>query len=351
MGSKRAMGLAAGALASALGLSACGSAASSAPPSHPATAAPAKTSAAALQNVTLDLGWTAQGWMAAFGYGATHGIFKRYGINLKLVPGTGSETTVESVAKGEFPFGLADGTTLAVLYSKGVRTVMVGGYLQQSATDIVVAKRTGITTPQQLAGKVLAETPTTDTFEMMPAFLKAVGLPPGSIHYLALSGPARIPAIISGHAVGEVGLGTIEDGPVIASKGVPVRYFPFAKYGVKMDESEGIIVRPQLIQSDPGLIRRFIEATRASVLGAEQHPHAAVQAMAQLFPSAHPAVAVMLQQWKGAEALLTTPSDKGHPLGWMAPNDWKAALQLAVTYMHIATPPQVAQLYTNQFEK
>lgn len=340
-------------------LAGCGQAASKAPATS-GTTAPATTSSASatsaaagsLQKVTLNLGFLVLGWQAAFAYGATHGIFKQQGIDLKLVPGTGSETTVESVANGEFPFGLADGTTLAALYSKGVRAVAVGGYLQGSATAIVVAKSSGITSPKQLAGKVLGETPTTDTFEMMPAFLKAVGLPTNSVHYLALGGAARVPAIVAGHAVGDVSLGAIDDGPVLQSKGVPVRYFPFAQYGVNMDETEDIITSPKMLKSNPGLIKRFILATRASVLGAEKHPHAAVQAIAQLFPSAAPSLPVLLQEWKGAEPLLTTPQDKGHVLGWMAPQDWQDAVNLANQYMNLKQKVTATNnLFTNQFEQ
>jgi NitT/TauT family transport system substrate-binding protein len=311
---------------------------------------PAKTaSTAPITAISFNLAWSPEGYQAPLAYGVVHGIFRRYGFDVHLVTGTGSQPSVEAIANHNQTFGLADGSTLATLVSKGIRAVAVMGYIQASPIAIIVNANAHITNPRQLAGKTLAVTPTGPTYELLPAFLRAVGLSPTAVHELSMSGPARIPAIVAGKAVGEPALGSIEDGPVLASKGIPVRYFLYSQYGIQIPETLTVITSPQEVSSHPQTVQRFVAALRAAIGAAERHPRAAVAAMAQLFPASAPPQSVMLEQWKGTIPFLQTPADQGKPLGWMAQSDWETALRLAQTYTHASPSLPVSSLYTNRF--
>lgn len=338
-------------LAVAMLTTACGASGNAATSnsSTPYASATASSIPKRLANVSFNLAWAPEGYQAPIAYGVTQGIYKKYGLNVHLVTGSGSQPSVEAIAKGDQMFGLSDGSTLATMVSQGVKAVAVMGYVQQSPIAIIVSAKSKITTPNQLAGKTLAVTPAGPTYELLPAFLKAVGLSPGSVHELSMSGPSRIPAIISGKAVGEPALGAIEDGPVLESKGVPVRYFPYSRYGVRIPETLDVITSPQVLAKDSGTVQKFVSATLVAISEAEKNPRAAAQAQASLFPAAAPPVNVMTAQLKGTFPLLRTSADVGKPLGWMAGSDWQAALHLAQQYTKASPSLSIKMLYTNQF--
>jgi NitT/TauT family transport system substrate-binding protein len=323
-------------------LSACGGTASKA--SAPATTA----SRPPLANVTLRLDWTPSGYHAPIIYGIDQGIYRRYGINLKVEAGNGSVSTIETTAEGQQQFGLADGGTMTALAAKGVPIEMVLGYFQEAPNAVLVPSQSGIKTPQQLAGKALAATALSSATQLFPGFAKAVGLAPTSVHVVDMSSSARVGSIVSHQTVGELAW-TVTDVPLFLAQHLTPTVFLYAHYGLNL-EGDGFIAAPSLVKQNPQLVARFVAATQASLLAAQHHPQAAIRDLVAYFGSAStPSPTVLLQQFKLGYQLVRTPNDRGHPLGWMAPQDWANTVKLAQQYLGVKQTIDPGALYTDRF--
>src|ERR671931_117550 len=62
--------------------------------------------------VTFTLNWVPYGEHAPFYYGIQKGYYDDEGIDLRIEPGSGSGTTIKSVAQGQTMFGWADSPPL-----------------------------------------------------------------------------------------------------------------------------------------------------------------------------------------------------------------------------------------------
>src|SRR5579875_3536208 len=103
--------------------------------SHPATqSAPAEgqTASKPLRPVTLMLDWTFEGDHAPFFYGIAQGLYRQVGLDVKIVPGKGSTSTIEQVAQNNADFGFADMASASIAITQGVKVKVVDGYFQKS---------------------------------------------------------------------------------------------------------------------------------------------------------------------------------------------------------------------------
>jgi ABC-type nitrate/sulfonate/bicarbonate transport system substrate-binding protein len=86
---------------------------------------------------------------------------------------------------------LADATTMATLAAKGPRTVMVYGYIETPPEAVTVNAASGITRPQQLAGKSVATVEAGPIWILWPVVARHMGLAPNAVHFLSVAGDAK----------------------------------------------------------------------------------------------------------------------------------------------------------------
>jgi NitT/TauT family transport system substrate-binding protein len=344
--SKRAIGARRGLLALAgaavLGLAGCGQG-SAAAPSHPAGA----TAKPALRTVTFRLDWIPVGYEAPFVYGVTHGIYRRYGLDVKWGWGDGSAAAVKYVDTGKVMFADGDANTVLDVDAAGGHVKMVLGFIQDNPDSVIVPVNSRIRTLKQLKGASIAASPGSSTELLLPALLHAAGLTTKDVHIDNMSAAAKTLALLNGRVDAEINYG-FETQPELAAKGLNTRLINYADYGVNPIDL-GIVTSDQLIKTHPGLVKAFVAATQASILAAEKHPRAAEAAVIAHANGTAPPMKILLEQWQAAEKLLQTPNDIGHPVGWMSTKDWQETEQLYRQYLGLKEQVPLSQAFTDQF--
>src|SRR5690606_23950895 len=114
---------------------------------------------------------------------------EKEGIELEILDGRGSGTTVQAVAAGSATFGYADFGTMAKAVSQGARLKAVGVVIQRTPLALIGFAEKNIRTPQDLKGRTLITTPGDASSQIFPIFLSSNGLTDAD--FTTLSGDAN----------------------------------------------------------------------------------------------------------------------------------------------------------------
>jgi NitT/TauT family transport system substrate-binding protein len=189
----------------------------------------------ATQKASLRLLWLDQAQFAGFYAAKARGFYAREGLDVTLNPGGTDINPTQLVASGVDAFGVASGPDILAARSHGVPVVALAVVFQKNPVVFFAKADTGIRTPKDFVGKTVGIKYGFDIEYFFPLLLKKAGVA-GHVRTEAIkydmsqffSGAVDV---WSGYAINE---------PIVAEeKNVPIN----------------------IIQADPGLVQRFVNAT------------------------------------------------------------------------------------------
>jgi len=250
---KRILGVTTAALLSSLGLAACGNQAAKAPATRaPASAAPA-SAPSHLTTVTLEIPNPGAAF-TPFYVGQALGIYKHYGINLKLIH-MAPPLAVQAILSGKLDFMSAIGSAArSAEEGEPMRIVeVVANHL-----DFVLVGAKGITHVSQLRNQtVVGESAVGEANLIESMILKQHGLPPGTYKVVNVEGgdAARAALVEAGKAQATVVefTGAIP----LQKKGFPI----LATASKILQPFTGLATSLSFLHAHPGLTRRMVIAT------------------------------------------------------------------------------------------
>lgn len=274
--------------------------------------------------VRFMLNWYPYGEHAPFYYGVEHGIFEEHGIDLKIEPGQGAAKTTQAVGAGEVNFGWADTPVVLGNIDNGVDVKSIGAFLQTTPSAVQFFADSGISEAADLAGLTIAtsagDAPTT-TF---PLFLDAAGLAPSDITEQNIDPAGKNSALITGKVDALIGFAH-DQSPIIAeTSGREMASISYADVGLNFF-SNGLITSGEQIAADRKIVQAMLDATSAAFAAAREDPAAAVASMSGKDPQIA-AEHVLLEQWEGTIALLTSQSSPSDIPGQNSEEDWAATI-------------------------
>lgn len=304
--------------------------------------------ASAADKVTLLLNWYNYGEHAPFYLGIERGYFAKEGIELDVQEGRGSGATVQATAAGSATIGYADFGTMVKAAVKGAPIKAVGIMLQKSPMAVEGFADKNIRAPKDMIGKTVVYTPGDSFSQLWPALLKVNGLQENQVKVITGDAATKRNAVISGQA--DFLLGNVNDQkPLIEeATGKPVYAMLFADWGVNTVNG-AFITKPDLLSSNPDLVKRFLRAVQKSVDEAKKDPAAAVDAMLKVNPKAGKRE-TLLASWTVTLPLLHTALTEDKPPLWTDPKDIASTLDILAKYSGVEVDPaQGAKFYTNDF--
>jgi len=136
---------------------------------------------AAPRPVKFTLAWLAQGSSLYVYVARAKGMMKARGIDLDIARGFGSMAAAQTIAGGQFEFGIIAAPPLALSVAKGLPLIALATCDYDSTMGVGVLADSPIQKPQDLAGKKIGAVPTSGEFPFFPAYAKKVGLDMASI--------------------------------------------------------------------------------------------------------------------------------------------------------------------------
>lgn len=212
---------------------------------------------------------------APFFAAVERGFFAVEGIDLTIMPGSGSTNTVTSVETGKVDAGFADFATTIIGQGRGAGVKQVNLLQAKSAYAVVALAGTGVNGWDDLRGKTLATEGAGAMTAMWPFAMSKLGLVEGDVDVVHASSGSKIPGLLAGQWDANLAL-SVSDKPAIDALGREAVVLEWADIGIEL-YGNGIVVSDDKLDSDPGQVRRFNRAMQKGFLWACAHPDEAAR--------------------------------------------------------------------------
>ena len=213
------------------------------------------------------------------------GYYKDEGLDVTIVPGKGSAEVVRQLASGTYDMGYPDINVLIEFNARNPAQhfpeVMIG--YEQAPASIFVLKKSGIASPQQLAGKTLGAAANDSTFKLFPIFAKFAGFDANAVTVKTIDPALREGLLVNGE-VDAIAAQMFNAMLSLKAKGIKedqVGYFLYKDYGLDL-YSNGLAASRAFLTEHGDAVRGFVRATIKGVRDMAEQPELAV-AMAGRF--------------------------------------------------------------------
>jgi NitT/TauT family transport system substrate-binding protein len=303
--------------------------------------------AAATDQVTLALDWVIGGTHTPYFVAVDKGFYASSNLAVTISRGYGSGDTIKRVASGRATFGVADmGALVAARANDGVPVKAVLGIYGKAALGILYLRESGIKAPKDLEGRTLARSASGASVIMLPAFLKANGVDRDKVREVIVDASAFLPLLISrkADAITEQSIQAPRFQKAAEKEGLHVEAMQYSNNGL-VTHGNAVMTADTLVQSNPDLVRRFLQATVQGLAYAFDRPDEAVEIMQKYNREVEPEPAkAELLIMKG----LVSPEAATKGLGYMSPDVMTATRDVVTQALGLkrAVPPD--ELYTNE---
>jgi NitT/TauT family transport system substrate-binding protein len=307
---------------------------------------------AAPRNVKFTLAWLAQGSSTYVYMARAKGMMKARGIDLDISRGFGSVASAQSVAGGQFEFGMVAAPSLALSVAKGLPLVSLGVGDYDSTMGVGVLADSPIRKPQDLAGKKIAGVPTSGEFPFFPAYAKKAGFDVASVEIVNVDAKILERLLIENQVDAIMGFGS-SSLPVILSKDVPVRWMLYGSAGIRTYGTT-LATSPKTLESNPALCEAMTDAIFEASAYTLTNPDEALELFLREVPemalnkSSHEFARIGLGIWERNNDF---PEPREHGLGWADITAYTDMVDLVMQYLSSPgmTKPDPAALFTNRF--
>jgi NitT/TauT family transport system substrate-binding protein len=300
--------------------------------------------------VDFRLNWTLYGEHAPFFVGVDKGFYLDEGLDVEVMEGSGSSTTVKLIGNGTNTIGYADSATMMQGVTRGVPIKSVAVLLQTSPMSFIFKAEKPINTIEELKGKAIAITAGDASGAIYTALLTKHGLTEDDLKTVVVANPAgKEMAILEDRA--DAFLGYYIDQPMRMEKntGVDIDWTTTYDMGGVTTISSGIIVNHRTLEERPELVRKFVRATQRAVQYTIDNPEEAAEIFAKHAADFGFDKELSLREIEGALELLWTENSKGNPIGWSSPVDWQNTQDLLQEYAGLKPEEDLNVYFSHDF--
>lgn len=187
------------------------------------------------------------------------GYYRERGIDLRIVAPTSTSDTLKLLEAGKADFGIADGIDLAKQIDAGQDVQAMMAIVQRPLGGLITLRRSGITAPRQLEGKVVGVTGVPSDTAVLDTIVRDDGGDPAKVRRVTI-GFGGIAALQNGKIEAFVGF-YAADGVQVQQDGFPTRTFAFDDHGgPRYPGLVAFTTRGNVVRNAP-LLRAFVAAT------------------------------------------------------------------------------------------
>jgi len=305
-----------------------------------------------LRQVKFTLPWLAGGAYAFVYMAKAKGYMRERGFDMSIARGFGSVAAAQSIAGGQFDCGLCAAPVLALSVAKGLPLIALATTDYDATMGVGVLADSPIQKPQDLAGKKIAQVPTSAEFPFFPAYCNKIGIEESSIESVHVDNKV-LEHVLEEKQVDAITSFALTSGAVMLSKGIPNRWMLYSSAGIK-NHGQTIAVTKDTLGKDPGFCEAMVDGLCQGLAFTLTNPDETVELFFKelpemaLTPSARDFVGLGLRMWQHS---VEKPEARAHGLGWSDPDAFTAMTDLVMTYL--AAPgmsrPALDDVFTNRF--
>ena len=313
----------------------------------PAGTATETAAPAALQKVTLGLGYIPNVQFAPFYVAASKGFYAAEGLEVDFSYGGNVNDLLLQAAGGQLPFVVAAGDEVLLARTQQVPVKMVFLLYQKMPVAVFSKESAGITRPTDLRGKTIGIPGRYGaTYIGLRGLLHAHGMEESDVT-LSEIGFTQFEAVSTDTVPAAVGFANNE--PLrLEESGTPVNIINIADYIQLVNN--GIVVSETFAAQNPETVHKFVRATRRGLEATLADPDEAFELSLAYIPELasdqqpfqRKVLQATLDYWR-------TPDTDEHGLGWLNPPAWRATYTFLRDSAILAQETDPDQAYSVEF--
>jgi putative hydroxymethylpyrimidine transport system substrate-binding protein len=306
---RRRLVLAAGALAAALVLAACGEKKDQLTPS-----------AAGTQSLNLMLDWVPNADHSGLYEALADGSFTRAGLDVHVHVPSDPATPLQLLAAGKVDVAISYEPELMLARDKGEPLAAIGAIVQRPLTSIVSVGSKHITSVARLRGKRVGDAGIPYQHAYLTTILQHAGVRPSSVREVNV-GANLVPAMLSGRVDATLGAYWNYEAIQLRQAGKRPNVIHVENAGVPNYDELVLVTTENNIATKTNELRRFVQALGRGYTAVRADPEAGVAALVKANPSLSDTL-----QLASVRATLSSffPSPASLPWGWQNQSQWNA---------------------------
>jgi NitT/TauT family transport system substrate-binding protein len=300
-----------------------------------------------LTPVTVRLAFIYNGHRSPYLLGQDKGFYKEEGLDVKVLEGKGTTTSMQLVASKQDTFAIVDPPSLMLGYAQGMPLRQVVQLYQSSPNAVISWPDAPIKRPADLAGKTVASLQGDTTTTMFMALLARNKVDARQVKIVASDGGTRNQTFLAKRSEAITGFTNDSLLSLSATAGTKLNYFAYSDFGVDT-MGDGVAAHVDTIKSNPKLVGGFVRATLRAYRYALQNPEESIASLMKVAPNANRAVEV--DKLKATGHLLESADTKQNGIGYSAKAKWAEAQTVMQQFGGLPkTVEDVSVYYTNEF--
>lgn len=298
-------------------------------------------SGAGPQKVTLTLDWYPNADHAGVYTAREEGYFEDAGLDVQIRQPSDPAAVLQLVAAGRSEFGISyeNEMTNAAIRDIPVKSVMA--IMQEPLNSIITLKESGITRPEDLAGKKIGYAGQSFGTAVIDTVLREAGEDPDSVEKVNVGYDLR-PALTSGRVDAIVDAYWNIEAVELKQAGFETNVIRLPEVGVPNYNELVVATSDRYASENPETVRKFVGALVKGHRYAVENPEAAKDALLKANEELDPEVA--------EETLrLTVPIFEADRIGYQDPKEWRAYVDWAVENDVLEEPVEVEKVMTNEY--
>jgi len=284
---------------------------------------------------------------APFFVGQERGFFRDVGLEVTVLPATGSAAVLSALEGGQADYGIAEAASVVQAIGRGASVQAFGVYVDASTSGL--ASLEPYPEPGSLAGATVAASLTDSARIILPIVLRRAGVDESSIEWVATDPSVYFSLLLAGD-VNLITASIDSDVPALRRVAEPagrtVHFASFADWGYDVYGYLLVAARDR-IASEPDQVRAFAAATARAVEYAIANPEEAARIVSERSPALDYDTA--LAHWRASLEAIDTPDVRANGYGAATRVRLQRSIDLVSEAFELDAIPGPADLYADGF--
>lgn len=298
---------------------------------------------ATMAKVKFRLDWKPGAQHAAFYLARERGYYAKEGIDLEIIPGSGSADSVKTLGTRAVELALVDALVLVQAREQQVPAQAVAAYYQRTPICVMSPQAKPIRTAQEMLGKKIGSKKGSATSQGLTLFLEANGIKPEQLQMVDIG--FGVQPLLVGQVDAMMGF-TMNEPIEAETAGMPIHEIMIADAGVR---AYGLTIasNERFIREKGDLVRAFLRASKLGMQDAAREPQAAVAAVAAAVPEINTArelkvMAKTIPVWASEDT-------RANGYGWQTEAGWQQTVDTVTRLKLVEKAPAVREIFTVTF--
>jgi len=296
--------------------------------------------------VSVQLSWFHGVEYAGFYAAIAKGYYANANLEVTLIAGGPEINPLDEVNNGKVQFGITSGDSIITARANGQNLVSVATIFKENPLAITSLKKDGIVHPEDLVGKTVGvySTDLSNFFDLpFLALMSRTNLDRASMNYALIEDFQGTNEIKAGNMDAMSGMFATDQQVMANQAGDELNFIYYKDYGYDVYINT-ISVKEEFRQSNPDLIRRFIQATMKGYQYAIEN----TDEVATLALTYDQSLDLAYQQAVMKEQIPFINTGDSQ-LGTMNESIWKNTQDILLEFNLISSPVDLKFVYTNEF--